>query len=115
MLDCRDVSTDRASNSGVGYLPAAFFAFCARNFAHLALVAAAILFLPAADMTRFTGAEPVVFAAPAAGCDPSPALAHLALCACAIFRREAAEIIRFGWLALRYDPVPFNDSITEIA
>ena len=66
-------------------------------------------------MTRFTGAEPVVFAAPAAGCDSLPALAHLALCASAIFRREAAEIIRFGWLVLRNVPEPFNDSITEIA
>ena len=66
-------------------------------------------------MVRFTGAELVVFAAPAADCDPLPALAHLARCACAIFRREAAEIIRFGWFAFRGDPLPFSDSITKIA
>jgi hypothetical protein len=112
MPDCRDVSTDRASNSGV-YLPAAFFAFCARNFAHLALVAAAILFLPAADMARFAGAGAVVFAAPPA--DPFPALAHRALCACAIFLREATDTIRVGRVDSRDTPVPFKDSITEIA
>jgi hypothetical protein len=66
-------------------------------------------------MVRFTGAEPVVFAAPNAGCDPFRALAHLAFCASAIFRREAAEIIRFGWFVLRGVPEPFNDSITVIA
>jgi len=75
-------------------------------------VAAAILFLPAADMTRFTGAESdTAFS----GCDPFPALAHLAFCANAIFRREAAEIIRFGWFAFRDTPEPFKDSITDIA
>jgi hypothetical protein len=64
---------------------------------------------------RFAGAEPVVLAAPAAGCDPFRVFAHLALCARAIFRREAADIIRFGWFPVRDVPDPFNDSITEIA
>ncbi len=66
-------------------------------------------------MVRFTGAEPVAFAAPAAGCDPLAALAHLVLCACAIFRREAADMIRVGWLPFRDVPEPFSDSIAEIA
>jgi hypothetical protein len=46
-------------------------------------------------MVRFTGAEPVAFAA-AAGCDSLRAFAHLARCACAISRREACDIIRVG-------------------
>jgi hypothetical protein len=65
-------------------------------------------------MVRFTGAEAVVFAM-AIGCDALLAFAHLALCACAILRREAADIIRVGWFACLIVPVPFNDSITEIA
>jgi len=96
------------------YSYAAFF-FAALNFAHRARCAAAIFLRADADMVRFTGAEPIVFAAPTAGCDPFPALAHLALCARAIFRREAAEIIRFGWFASRDTPDPFSDSMTEIA
>ena len=66
-------------------------------------------------MVRLAGAVLVVFAAPAAGCDPFRAFAHRARCARAIFRREAAEIIRFGWSVFRDVPEPFNDSITEIA
>jgi hypothetical protein len=71
--------------------------------------------LPAAEIfrERFTGAERLVSAG--AGCDPFPALAHLAFCACAIFRREATETIRVGRPDLRDTPVPFKDSITEIA
>jgi hypothetical protein len=66
-------------------------------------------------MVRLARAEPVVFATPNTGCDPFRMLAHLAFCASAILRREAADIIRFGRLALRAVPEPFNDSITEIA
>ena len=62
---------------------------------------------------RFTGTEPVVFAA--AGCDPFRTLIHRAFCAAAIFRREAAEIIRLGWFVFRDVPEPLNDSIAEIA
>jgi hypothetical protein len=65
-------------------------------------------------MVRFTGAGPVVFAI-ATGCDPFLALPHLALCPRAILRRDAADIARVGWLAWWTVPVPFNDSMTEIA
>jgi hypothetical protein len=73
--------------------------FAARNFAQRKRVAAAILFLPAAEILCLclTGAEAVVFAEPADGCGPFLTAAHLAFCAAAIFRREAAEIIRFSW------------------
>jgi hypothetical protein len=37
-----------------------YFFLAALNFAHLAFAAAAILFLPAADIVRFAGAEPKV-------------------------------------------------------
>jgi hypothetical protein len=50
-------------------------------------------------MVRFTGAEAVVFIAPAAGCDPFLTFDHLAFCAAAIFLREAAEITRFVWFS----------------
>ncbi|MGC1373059.1 MAG: hypothetical protein WA824_13065 [Candidatus Sulfotelmatobacter sp.] len=83
-------------------------------FAHLARCAAAIFLREAADIVCFAG-EGLVFAVVDAGCDPFRAFAHLAFWACAIFRREAADMIRFGWLALRATPEPFNDSITEIA
>jgi hypothetical protein len=66
-------------------------------------------------MVRLAGAEPLAFAAPATGRDPFPALAHLALCASAIFLREAADTTRVGWVELRDAPIPFNDSMTEIA
>jgi hypothetical protein len=79
-------------------------------------------------MVRFAGAATVVFAATNAGCDSFFAFAHLAFCALAIFNREAFDIKRFGtdgdadadvmlvaWLACRDVPVPFSDSITEIA
>jgi hypothetical protein len=59
--------------------------------------------------------EPVVLAAPDAGFDSFRALAHLALCACAIFLRGAADTMRVGRVDLRDTPVPFKDSITEIA
>jgi hypothetical protein len=68
----------------------------------------------AADIVRFAGVEPVVFAA-ATGCGPFRIFAHLAFCARAIFCREAADIIRFGWFVFPDAPEPFNDSITEIA
>jgi hypothetical protein len=63
-------------------------------------------------MVRLAGAEPV---AAFAGCDLFRAFAHRARCACAIFRREAADTIRVGRFAFRDAPVPFKDSITEIA
>ena len=66
-------------------------------------------------MVRFTRAEPVVFAAAVAGCEPFRTFIHLAFCASAIFRRELADMIRVGRLAVRDSPERFNDSITEIA
>jgi hypothetical protein len=73
-------------------------------------------------MVRFTGAELVTFATPAAGCDSFRTFAHLACCARAILRREAADTFRVGadmvwvgWFACRDVPLPFSDSITEIA
>jgi hypothetical protein len=51
---------------------AAFF-----SFAHLARCVAAIFLRADADISRFTGAEPGVFAA-AAGCDPVQVFAHRA-------------------------------------
>jgi hypothetical protein len=54
-------------------------------FAHLALCAAAILFLPAADMVRFGfSARPFAFA-------------HRAFCAKLIFLRAAADMVRLGF------------------
>ena len=79
--------------------------------AHLARCAAAIFLRADADMVRFAGAEPVLFA----GCDSFRTLAHRAFCACAILRREAADTIRAGRVASRDTPEPFKDSITEIA
>jgi len=77
--------------------------FPAFSFAHLALCAAAIFLRADADMLRVGfGARPFAFA-------------HRARCACAILRRETAETIRVGRLDLRDTPVPFKDSITEIA
>jgi hypothetical protein len=87
---------------------AAFFP--AFNFAQRARCAAAILFLPATEIVRFTIVNPV-----AAGCDEFRVFAHRAFCACAIFRREATDIVRVGWLVLRDAPAPFKDSITVIA
>lgn len=75
--------------------------------------AAAILFLPVAEIVRVrsTGAEGVA----AADFDLFRAFAHLTFCARAIFRREAADIIRAGGVGLRVTPLPFKDSITKIA
>jgi hypothetical protein len=102
-----------ASHSLIRY--AAFF-FAARNAAQRACEAAAILFLPAAEILCFAGDEPVDFATTAIGCDFFRRPAHRAFCASAIFRREAADIIRFGWIALlgTAAPLPFRDSIPEI-
>jgi hypothetical protein len=87
----------------------------------------------AADMVRLaTGAGLVVFAAAETntGRDPFRTFAHLAFCARAIFRREAADMIRIGadgdadadadvipvgWFTFPNVPVPFSDSIAEIA
>src|SRR5579872_499760 len=73
-------------------------------------------------MVRFTGAEPVVFAATMTGCDSFRTFAHRACCARAILRREAwlitltgADMTLVGWFAFCGVPEPFNDSITAIA
>lgn len=65
-------------------------------------------------MVRLAGAELDVFPANA-DCDCLRMPAHRAFCARAIFRREAADTIRVGWFDLRDAPVPFKDSIAEIA
>jgi hypothetical protein len=110
-LCCEIVAVDDYSNvKGAGY--AAFFP--SFNFTHLARCAAAIFLRAEADMVRFTGADPTVFAS-AIGSDFSRALAHLARCARAILRREAADMIRVGRFAFRDIPEPFNDSTAEIA
>jgi hypothetical protein len=45
---------------------------------------------------RFTGANPVVFAVPAAGFDPLRACAHRAFCAKLIRLRAEADRVRLG-------------------
>jgi hypothetical protein len=67
-----DTAQPSRVSSFVATVYAAFF-----NFAHLARCAAAIFLRADADISRFTGAEPVVFAA-AAGCDPFRVFAHRA-------------------------------------
>jgi len=114
---CRaDAKACRILAAGSQSYYATYLFFAALNFAQRERAAAAILFLPAAEIfrVRFT-AEPFVFGTPAADCAPFLALAHLAFCASAIFRRKAADMTRVGWFAFRDVPVPFNDSITEIA
>ena len=110
--------------SGYSQSPPYAAFFCpALNFAHLARWNAEIFLRAAADMVRFTGAEPDVFVAPiTTGCDSFRTLAHRALCASAIFRREAADTIRVGadvtpvgWLVVRDGPEPFNDTSSDIA
>jgi hypothetical protein len=110
----RDFTQNPSFRCTAAFLYAAFF-FSALNLAQRARVAAAILFLPAAEIVRlpFRGAKGVVLAV--ASPEPFRAFAHLAFCASAILRREAAEMIRFGWLVLRDVTEPFNDSITVIA
>jgi hypothetical protein len=71
---------------------------------------AAIVLRGDADIVRFAAAEMVVFPA-----DCFRRFAHRALCAVAIFRREAADMIRFGRVDSWDAPVPFKDSIPEIA
>jgi hypothetical protein len=71
----------------------AYFFFAAFNFAHLARCAAAILFLPAADIVRLAGAELVVLPADIDYERPRT-LAHRARCARAILRRETEDTIR---------------------
>jgi hypothetical protein len=63
----------------------------------------------------FAAADPFVFTAPAAGCESFRAFAHLAFCASAIFLREAADMTRVCVVVFTEAPVPFSDSITEIA
>ena len=95
---------------GVVYFLFAFF-----HFAQRLRCAAAILLRADADMVRFTPAEPVVFAAAVAGCEPFRTFFHLAFCARAILRRELADMMRVGRSVVRDPPELFNDSITEIA
>jgi len=73
-----------------------YFFFAARNFAQRARVAAAILFLPAAEILRvdFTGAGALAFAA--AGFDPFRAKAHRFFCARLIRLRADADRVRPG-------------------
>jgi hypothetical protein len=75
------------------WLYAAYF-FPARIFAHRALCAAAILFLPAAEIVRFGfGARPFAFA-------------HRALCARLIRLRADADIVCcLGLVELRPPPI----------
>ena len=74
---------------------AAFF-FAALTLAHRALCAAAIFLRADADMVRFAGAAPVVFAAPTAGRDSFRTLAHRAFWARLIRLRADADTPRFG-------------------
>jgi hypothetical protein len=71
----------------------AFF-FAALNLAQRARVAAAILFLPAAESFRvgFTGTEAVT----TVGCDPFRVFAHRFFCAKLIFLRADANRVRPG-------------------
>jgi len=66
--------------------------FAARNFAQRARAAAAILFLPAAEIfrVRFAGAEAIA----TAGCDPFRTFAHRFFCARLILFRADADNVR---------------------
>src|SRR5260370_1939767 len=114
-LDSRLVDIRVITRAFLGILSrwryAAFFA--ALTFAQRARCAAAILLLPAADMVRLAGADPVDFAT-SVGRDCFRTLAHRAFCASAIFRRESADMIRFAWCVFPGAPAPFKDSIPEI-
>jgi len=68
-----------------------------------------------ADIVRFTGTDPVVFTAPVTEFDCFRTFTQRAFCVCAIFRREATEITRAVCFVFPDVPVPFRDSITEIA
>jgi hypothetical protein len=83
--------------------------FAARIFAHLARCAAAILFLPAAEIVRLARFDAIGMTLCAF------ILAHRARCARAILRREAADTMWVARVDLRDTPEPFKDSITEIA
>jgi hypothetical protein len=103
----------------LGY--AAFFC-CALIRAHRALWNAAIFLRADGDIVCLTGAETDVFFAATTGSDSFRIFAHRACCAKAIRRREAAlmtldgaDTVRVGWVACRDVPVPFSDSMTEIA
>jgi hypothetical protein len=61
---------------------------------HRARCAAAILFLPAAEIVRSTIVKPVAFADGGPGCDPLRALAHRAFCARLIRLRASADKVR---------------------
>jgi hypothetical protein len=76
--------------------------FAARNAAQRARVASAILFLPAAEILPFAGAERG-FATNNTDCEFFRRLAHLALCVAAIFLREDADMVRLAGVA----PVAF--------
>lgn len=85
----------------------AAFLFAALTFAHLARCAAAIFLRADDDMVRLTRFDVIE--------TTFRALAHLARCAFAILRRESADTIRVGRSPLRDIPLPFKDSIIEIA
>src|SRR5437879_9199437 len=75
-IDFKHKSLPHTRSTRLRCLYAAFFA--ARIFAHLARSAAAIFLREDADIMRFGGAELVVFATAAAGCDCFRTLAHRA-------------------------------------
>jgi hypothetical protein len=89
--------------------------FCALNFAHRAFEASAILFLPAADILRLAGAEPVGFVATKTGCDSFRRTAHLAFCAAAIFLRADGDIVRFAGAAAVFATTVGCDSFRAFA
>jgi hypothetical protein len=74
--------------------PYAAFFFAALTFAHLARCAAAIFLRDDADIVRFAGTEPVVFAA--GGCDPFRDFAQRNFCAMLIRFRAEADNVRLG-------------------
>jgi hypothetical protein len=87
----------------------------ARIADHLALCAAAIRFLPAADIVLFAGTATAAFSVPTAGFDSFRTLSQRALCARAILRRASGDISRVGWVVFWDAPEPLSDSTAEIA
>lgn len=87
------LATNSSERRGVFSAYVAFF-FAALNFAQRAREAAAIRFLPAAEIfrVRFTGTEAIVFSA--TGFDPLLAIAHRFFCARLIRLRADADNVR---------------------
>src|ERR1019366_9118590 len=94
LLILRSICAAPAGNLPLTFLLpyAAYFFFAAFTFAHRARCAAAILFLPAADIVRLGfGARPLAFP-------------HRARCARLIRLRANADTPRFGLVELRPPP-----------